>query len=205
MDAELGDGALIARSRDGDAEAFRALFDRKHRRVYLIAYQILGDQGLAEDVVQEVFVTLWERSGDYDETMPLDPWLRRVTVNRAIDYWRSRAKRRRGQVEVSPGRDPDTVLDAGLSAATANLGDGFDPQALVGWQQLQAIWDELAALLPPQQRAAFVLRHIEGIATPEVADALGCSASAVRSHVAEARRVLKAALGARYPELLGDS
>lgn len=205
MSGEPGDGALVARSREGDAEAFRKLFDRKYRRVYLIAYQILGDQGLAEDVVQEVFLTLWERSGDYDDDLPLDPWLRRMAANRAIDHWRQRARRRRGQVEVAPGRDPDAVLDAGLSAVTANLGEDFDPQGLVGWRQLQAIWDEIASLLPAQQRAAFVLRHIEGITTPEVAEALGCSASTVRSHVAEARRVLKGALDARYPELLGDS
>ncbi len=63
---------------------------------------------------------------------------------------------------------------------------------------------ELAAELPPQQRAAFVLRHIEGLATAEVAEALECGVSTVRSHVAEARRTLQRTLRARYPELLGD-
>lgn len=204
MDAEIGDEALVTRSRDGDTEAFRALFDRKHRRVYLIAYQILGDQELAEDVVQDVFLKLWEHCGEYDEALPLDPWLRRIATNRAIDHWRSRRTQRWRQMEASPGSDLDSVLDTGSTAATASLGDDFDPQARLSWRQLQMIWDELAAALPPQQRAAFVLRHIEGIATREVAEALGCSASTVRSHVAEARRVLRASIAERYPELIAN-
>ena len=132
MESEIGDEVLVARSRDGDTEAFRALFDRKHRRVYLISYQILGDQALAEDVVQDVFLKLWEHCGEYDEALPPDPWLRRIATNRAIDHWRSREARRRRHLETSPGSDPDSALETATTAATASLGDDFDPQARLG-------------------------------------------------------------------------
>lgn len=200
-----GDAVLIARSRDGDTDAFRELFERKHRWVYLIAYQVLGERSQAEDVVQEVFLRLWEHCADYDDTFPLDAWLRRIATNRAIDHWRARTRERARRVDAAEHGDADAVLDA---AAAPGSGDSaaarvHDPQARLEWRQIQAIWNVLAADLTPQQRAAFVLRHIEGLDATEVADALGCSPSTVRSHVAEARRTLRAALRRRYPELGG--
>lgn len=195
------DRLLMARSRAGDTDAFRELFERKHRRVYLIAYQILGDHAQAEDVVQEVFLRLWEHCAEYDDAFPLDAWLRRIASNRAIDHWRTRRRERDRLVEAHPDGDADALIEAVAAAAGSVAAAVADPEARLGWQELQEVWDELAGELPPQQRAAFVLRHIEGLPTAEVADALACSPSTVRSHVAEARRTLRAALHTRYPEL----
>ena len=74
------------------------------------------------------------------------------------------------------------------------------------WSEIQAIWDELAAELSPQQRAAFVLREIEELPVREVAEALGCGTSTVRSHISLARKTLQAGIRRRYPgyELLGN-
>jgi RNA polymerase sigma-70 factor (ECF subfamily) len=199
------DESLVARSRDGDTEAFRELFDRKHRRVYLIAYQVLGDVSLAEDIVQDVFVKLWQHCADYREELPLDAWLRRISTNRAIDLWRSRRTERRRRVEPAAGTDAEAALEmASTSGAFAGSSSSgvTDPESIAEWHRLQAIWDELAEMLPPQQRAAFVLRQIEGLPTAEVAETLDCSASTVRSHVAEARSTLRKAMANRYPELL---
>jgi len=203
------DAALVARSRDGDSEAFRELFDRKHKRVYLIAYQVLGDVGSAEDVVQEVFLRLWQHCADYREEMPLDAWLRRIATNRAIDHWRARRAERRhfvpaGDVEAAPasggGRGGGYGGHERGGSRDHRVPPG--PEALAGWRQLQAIWDQLADLLTPQQRAAFVLREIDGLPTAAVAEALDCSPSTVRSHVAAARSTLQRELRARYPELV---
>ncbi len=202
--AEPPDELLLARSREGDSEAFRQLFDRKHRGVYLIAYQILGRVDAAEDVVQDVFLKLWRRAADYDRSSPLDPWLRRIATNCAIDHWRVRKVERGRRVEAGPGNDPDALIDNAARVSTHSRGEGFDPGEQLGWRQLQAIWDDLSAELTPQQRAAFVLRHIEGADTREVAEALGCSVSTVRSHLFEARKSLRVAILARYPELVAD-
>lgn len=199
---EAGDKQLMARSRDGDTEAFRELFERKHRRVYLIAYQILGDAAQSEDVAQEVFIRLWERCADYDDSFPVDAWLRRIATNRAIDHWRARKSERAHRVEPASDGDAEAFLEHAASS-TSDAG-GEDPSVRLEWRQLQAIWDELAADLPPQQRAAFVLRCIEGLDPDEVAEALGCSRSTVRSHIFSARRSLRAALRAGYPELVDE-
>ena len=204
-DESSADRALLIGSRDGDTEAFRELFERKHRRVYLIAYQILGDASRAEDVVQEVFLRLWEHCADYDPSFSVDAWLSRIASNRAIDHWRSLTAERKRRVEPAADVDPDASLESAAAASgDARRGTSraarVDPEEVAGWLELQAIWDELAADLPPQQRAAFVLRHIEERSTAEVAEALGCSPSTVRSHVAAARASLQQGLAARYPE-----
>jgi RNA polymerase sigma-70 factor (ECF subfamily) len=207
MAANPSDAVLVARSRDGDREAFRELFDRKHKRVYLIAYQVLGDVSSAEDVVQEVFLRLWQHCADYREEMPLDAWLRRIATNRAIDHWRARKVERRrfvsiADAEAAPAGGGDGTYGGQSRAGPRDPGVPPGPEAVAGWRQLQAIWDELAALLTPQQRAAFVLREIEGLPTAAVAEALDCSPSTVRSHVAAARSTLQRELRARYPELV---
>ncbi|MFQ5745227.1 MAG: RNA polymerase sigma factor [Acidobacteriota bacterium] len=210
LDGSTTDRQLIARSRDGDTEAFRRLFERKYRRIYRIAYQILGDPAASEDVVQEVFLSLWQHCDKYRPRFRVDTWLSRIATNRAIDRWRSRQRQRRAVVTVADPVAAAVSSGAGMAASTvanalaeAGAADGRpQPEAMASWQELQAIWDELALLLPAQQRAAFVLREIEGLPSREVAKALGCSTSTVRSHIAQARKTLQLALKERYPELL---
>lgn len=186
---------LVRYSAAGDRGAFREVFDRKHRLVYRIAYQILSDRGAAEDIVQETFLTLWQRADQHDPSQPLDPWLRRIVTNKAIDRWRARR------------RDPKSTDDTGGAGPAAHTrlpgGEGLtqDPTIAARLDSLQRVWNEVASLLPPQQRAAFYLREIEGADTSEVAETLGCSASAVRSHIALARKRLREEILERYPEL----
>lgn len=191
------DRLLMARSRAGDTDAFRELFERKHRRVYLIAYQMLGDSGAAEDVVQETFLALWSHCSRYRPRFKLDTWLNRIATNKAIDRYRSE---KRHPDPVGAGgegygagevRDPIAVLPA--------TGSAGDPSLRARWREIQALWDGLAEDLPPQQRAAFVLRELEGLPAREVAATLQCSTSAVRTHVSLARKKLRLALAERHP------
>ena len=173
----------------GSLEAFEELFFRKHRRVYLIACQILGDTAAAEDVVQETFLAFWRHRRRHRIGKGIDGWIRRIATNKAIDSWR-RVQRRRERAAVA--ELPDSLS---RHAATATLESS----------QLQAIWDDVSQALTPQQRAAFVLREIEGLESRAVGEAMGCDASTVRSHVSNARRILRLALRQRYPELVSDS
>jgi RNA polymerase sigma-70 factor (ECF subfamily) len=84
------------------------------------------------------------------------------------------------------------------------VGDSVGPSAPrdLAEGEVRRIFAELAETLTPAQRAAFVLREVEGLATDEVARALGCSEATVRNHVFQARATLRKALAARYPEYL---
>jgi len=195
------DAELVKRSATGDTDAFRRLYEHKHRRVYLIAYQILGDSGMAEDVVQETFVALWKHCGRYRSRFAVDTWLNRIATNRAIDRWRSEKKHPRSAASVEPASRSDDWGQAGVTTASSATGTvASDPSLRARWRDIQAIWDELAAELSPQQRAAFVLREIEELPVREVAEALGCGTSTVRSHISLARKTLQAGIRDRFPD-----
>lgn len=194
--AQLPDARLVRLSAGGDEDAFGELFRRKHRRVYRIAYQLLGDCGAAEDVVQESFLALWSHCSRYRPRFKVDTWLARIATNKAIDRYRSERRHPQpvgaGAAGAAGGReaaDPTELL--------VQEGERGDASGRARLRELQALWDELAEGLPPQQRAAFVLREIEGLPAREVAAALGCGTSAVRTHVALARKKLRAALEER--------
>ena len=194
---------LIRRSRQGDTGAFGILFQRQHRRVYLSAYQILGDRAAAEDVLQETFLALWTHLGDYQPRFALGTWLGRIATNKAIDRWRARRRQPQPLAErpEEKGWAPPVSSVSGTPERVP-AGPTADATHRARWAQVQAIWDELAELLTPQQRAAFMLREIEGLPTAEVAAVLSCSGSTVRSHVSLARETLQRALAERYPEYL---
>ena len=201
MPDEASDQILIERSRDGDTEAFRELFDRKHRLVYLIAYQILGDSGMAEDVVQETFVALWKHCARYRARFAVDTWLNRIATNRAIDRWRSEKKHPTGTTSVEYASSAADRGQGGSGLGLPATGEAAaDPSLRARWHEIQAIWEELAADLSPQQRSAFVLREIEELPAREVAEILGCGTSTVRSHIALARKTLRSGIRERFPD-----
>ncbi len=203
---ELSDKALVRRSARGDQDAFEILFERKHRHVYLTAYQVLGDQGRAEDVVQETFLALWKHCARYRPRFALDTWLRHIATNKAIDRYRVEKRHPHPSAGAAARAQGDRAPSSRLWSACPGQDDphatAADATLRARAAEIQRIWNELAEDLSPQQRGAFVLRVIEGSSASEVAEALGCSLSTVRSHVALARKSLRAGLAARYPEYL---
>ena len=195
------DANLVRAAGRGDRDAFRQLYERKHRRVQRIAYQMLGDRGAAEDVAQEAFLALWRHCPRYRARFAVDAWLARIVTNKAIDRWRNE----RRQAVAGAVRGPTAhSLTLGVTTETAvqrlPADDLADPSLAIRWKEVQRIWNELAAELPERQRAAFVLREIEDLPARDVARALGCSTSTVRTHVALARRELRRGIRERYPE-----
>jgi RNA polymerase sigma-70 factor (ECF subfamily) len=180
---------LIGDAARGDAVAFEELVLRKRERVVRIAYQITGDLEDARDVAQWVFVRLWKVLRRFDPGRRFDTWLYRITVNAAIDMLREKGPR--GALQPLP-EDPSVLPDKETPSAERSL----------DLAELQRAFLHLSARLAPKQRAAFVLREIEGLTTEEVARALGVRESTVRNHLLQARRVLRAGLEREYPGLV---
>ena len=206
----LSDADLVRAAGRGEPDAFRQLYERKHHRVQRIAYQMLGDRGAAEDVTQEAFVALWRNCRRYRTRFAVDAWLTRIATNKAIDRWRNDRRHpiplgeRPGATGTERQSTARSVAPAGVTTETAAQllpADHLaDPSLAIRWEEVQRIWNEFAAELPERQRAAFVLREIEDLPVRDVAAALGCSTSTVRSHVALARRELRHGIRTRYPE-----
>ncbi|OLD37747.1 MAG: hypothetical protein AUI83_24470 [Armatimonadetes bacterium 13_1_40CM_3_65_7] len=183
----MDEGDLIRRSQTGDLQAFEILVREKRNQVFRIARQILGDEEEAKDIAQLVFIRLWQTLGRFREGGSFNAWLHRITVNLAIDC--SRRRQGRGRVEA---REP-----AVLEGARA---EGGTSEAEMARGEVQRVFQELAARLSPRQRAAFVLREIEGFSTEEVSEMLGMRISTVRNHVHAARQSLQEGLRRLFPE-----
>jgi RNA polymerase sigma-70 factor (ECF subfamily) len=182
---------LIRAAIGGDREAFEALVLLKRERVVRIAYQVTGNLEDARDVAQWVFLRLWKVLARFDPQRRFDTWLYRITVNAAIDHLRTHGPA--GALQPLPD-DP-----ASLGPAP---GEGAERAADLG--RLQQAFLRLAARLAPRQRAAFVLREIEGLETAEVARVLGVRESTVRNHLHQARRALREGLRRDYPGLVPE-
>jgi RNA polymerase sigma factor (sigma-70 family) len=177
------DEALLAAYGRGEARAARMLTDRLLPGVWRTARRLLGDEAEAEDVAQEAMLRLWRIApGWRPGEAKVSTWLYRVTVNLATD----RLRRRRG-VALDAVPEPED----GHPGAAAGL---------IEADRMVALEAALMAL-PERQRQAVVLRHLEGLANPEIAEIMGLGVEAVESLTARGKRNLAAALAGRKQDL----
>src|SRR5262245_23438392 len=189
-----GDRELVLKAATGDEQAFEALIRRKREKVFWIAYRIVGDEEDARDIAQATFIRLWKVASRFKQDQSFDTWLYRITVNLAIDHYRSRGAAREN-VPLPEGQEP-------IPEASAHRPVSGDPDQVLAGTELRAIFDKLAARLGARQRAIFVMSQIEGVPTEEIARIMGISHSTVRNHLFQARRSLQEGFRLHYPEYL---
>lgn len=186
----MDDRQLAAAARDGDEAAFATLVRRHSGGLHRTVARILIDDAEAWDVVQMAYLRAWQSLGRYNPRWSFATWLYRIGTNLAIDLVRSRSSRDRAH---KASTEHHLRVVGGQEATTTELARSHE---------IDAILSQLVDALTPQQRAAFVLREVEGLETAEVATVLGCSATTVRNHVFQARKALKREMEQRYPEYL---
>lgn len=183
---DVSDDTLLVLYANGDAEAARTLTLRLVPRALGYSGRILGDRAEAEDVVQEAMLRLWRMAPDWRPgEAQVSTWLYRVVSNLCLD--RKRVQKRRPAVTLDDAPD---LAATGPDAVTRMMQD----------QRMAALNDALATL-PERQRQAVVLRHIEGLANPEIALVLDIGVEAVESLTARGKRTLTAALGGKRAAL----
>jgi RNA polymerase sigma-70 factor (ECF subfamily) len=170
------EAALLARYAAGDGVAARLLAAQLTPRLYAHAFRVLGEGAEAEDVTQEALMRLWKIAPDWRAgEAKVSTWCYRVVANLCTD--RLRKHRAVPLEDVAEPADPSQSAEQRLQqAARADA--------------LQAA----LAILPDRQRQAVVLRHIEGLANPEIAAILEIGVEAVESLTARGKRALTAAL-----------
>jgi RNA polymerase sigma-70 factor (ECF subfamily) len=181
------DEELIERLQRRDESALAALYDRYARPAFSLALRLLHDQGLAEDVIQEVFITLWNRPEVYTPARGrFLPWLLGVTHHRAVDVLRSRAADQRRRVS---GEQRDLLLD--FAADPHHLADPAD-RVVLGLE-VQAVRQALRRL-PSEQQEALSLSLLSGLTHTEIAERLGQPLGTVKTRLRLGLRKLRAAL-----------
>jgi len=189
--ADAGDRDLLVAVREGDESALNELIGRKTKPLLQLCQRILGDLEEARDVVQVTFFKVWENRRKFDDRWSPNTWIYRIASNLAIDHLRSRKSRERSHEPVRQHlrQVADSRAQRDLSRLQQN--------------EVAAIFRELATGLSKKQRLVFLLRELQGMSSPEVADILHCRESTVRNHLFNARKVLRRELLRRYPEYAG--
>lgn len=189
--AEISDRHLMVGIQSGDESAFDELIRRKTGPLIQLVTRILADREEARDIVQIVFLRVWEQRRRFDRRWSPNTWLYRIAVNLAIDQLRARRVRDRS---LRP-------LTTHLRAVSS--GDARDLAELEK-REVAQIFERLAKELTERQRLVFLLVAVEGLSSQEAGQILECKASTVRNHLFAARRILRRELSRLYPEYLPD-
>jgi RNA polymerase sigma-70 factor, ECF subfamily len=163
------EAATLEAAKTGDLAAFEMLMRQYERLVLVTALRLMGNLPDAQDVSQEVFLKLYRNLPKVDAAQSIAGWLYRVTVNAGRDLQR----RKRPEWSVELAED----LPAG----------GMDPQQAATGAERRRVLEMSLRMLPEKERAALVLRDLEGLSTEEVARVLGSSEATVRSQISKAR------------------
>jgi RNA polymerase sigma-70 factor (ECF subfamily) len=171
--ATSSDADLLRLSAGGDKAAFGELYDRFSRPLYSLAMKVVGNSAEAEDLVQEVFVELWEKAGDFDASRAQPfTWAVSIIRNKSIDRLRSRT--RRGAIVDRSGEDiADRAM--GLTASDARESAWFNESA--------DLIREAFTDLPEEQRTAIELAYFEGLSQSEIADRLAQPLGTIKARI----------------------
>ena len=182
MDA-IEAAAVLARARQGDGDAFRALVERHSHAVFRLAYRMTGNEQDAEDVVQESFLRAYRQLGRFEARANFGTWLYRIVANCSVDLMRVRQSRQdQSRAESLEDIEPSMA------------GEGHGPDRLAESAEIgQRVADAMREL-SPLERAAFTLRHHEGRSIQEISKMLGLGTSAAKHSVFRAVRKLRVSL-----------
>ncbi len=171
------ESAMIARIRSGDESALRELYDRYSPVVYSVALRVLGDTGLAEDVLQEIFMQLWRNPTSFDGNRgSLAPWLAVIARHRSIDYLRKRR--------------PQTDLDDIIVSVEPRLDDDADLKQTISKVR------QLLQRLPVEQRTAVEMAFFQELTHAEIAAKTGEPLGTIKTRIRTALLSLREALAA---------
>ena len=175
---------VVRAAQRGDEAAFATLYDTHAPRVHALCLGLAGDRTAAAELVQDVFVRVWENLGAYRGDSAFPTWLHRVAVNTVLESQR-RVRRRSLRVTIA----------ADLRLEGDDAGDGLpDPPAPVPDAGFAMDLEQAVLRLPAGARAVFVLHDIEGYQHAEIGERLSIAEGTSKAHLFRARRLLRGML-----------
>lgn len=202
------DATLVRAVAAGSHEALAALYDRHADAVYAAASRLTSDRGMAEEVVQETFLALWDKAETFDPSVgSLAAWLHTIARNRTVDRLRA-AGRRPNLVPLSSAASGGTAL-GGSDEADADtlervLASGMlvagaapppSPERELALRELRTALQQALAAMPDPERVVIVMAYADELSQSEIADRLGWPLGTVKTRTRRALRHLREVLG----------
>ena len=170
---------IIEACKQGDRDAFRELFETHKDRVYTIAFHYSGNEAMAHDVTQQVFLKLFTSINQFNENSQFTTWLYRIVANACTDEHR----KRRRFVPFSPEIEVRTMVGKSSQEETYHRRQVAD--------SVRAAIGELT----PKLRLPILLKYVEGLSYDEIAESLGISIGTVSSRLNRGHKMLARKLG----------
>ena len=195
------DAVLVRAVAAGSQDALASLYDRHASAVYAAASRLTTDRQVAEEVVQETFLALWNRAATYDPgTGSLPAWLHTIARNRTVDRLRASGRRPRlvSAGSLRPGDEPEAVALERLAASGVVVAGGdieHGPEIQLVSAELRATLRDALAEMPETERTVIVLAYRDELSQSEIADRLGWPLGTVKTRTRRALFRLRALLG----------
>ena len=184
------DPRLIERIQEGQAEAFELLYERYAEAVRRQLCYIVGEEPAAEDLLQETFLRVWTRAGQWNGQGTVKGWLFRIATNLALNHLRTRRRRPEQPLEL-----PDTLVEDedDLPDTPAWLVDSasLGPEAVVEHAERGTRLRQIIGELPEEKRELLRLVHQMELSLREAADELGIPEGTAKSRLYYARAQVK--------------
>lgn len=178
----LDEVELIARTQEGDTEAFTPIVHRYRQRIYRLIYRQVHDHETAEDLCQEVFLKAWQALPTFKRASRFYSWLHQIAVNCSIDFIRKQNRRIVFAYETLPD-NPDDVLQMTQTQS--------GPDEILETEELRDILRESVRQLSSCQRRVFYLYYRDELLIKEIASRLNKSENTIKAHLYNARQKLQ--------------
>ena len=181
---EENDKNLVDRICRGDMAAFQNLVERHKKKIYFIAYDILGDYHEAEDISQDVFIKVFRNIKKFRKDAKMSSWIHHITVNTCIDVIRKRKSKPKISMD-------DGVLSHIEDNPPVCSSRGMNPEQSAETAIFQQQINNALQNVTPRERTVFVMRHYNDFKINEIADALEVSSGTVKSLLFRALKKLR--------------
>lgn len=171
---QVDDSVLAARIRNSNQEAFGLLYKRYKKIIYFFSLKYLVDPSEAEELVQVVFISIWEHRAQIDETKSIKNYIYRSAINHIYNLLKKKAVRRKYMLK-------EMEKPEGFS----------NPYEQIFYKDLDDKIGEIISTLPPQQQKIFNFRRIEGLTHEEIANKLELSIRTVENQIYRVNKILK--------------
>lgn len=166
---------LLKRLAAGDDIAFNTIYEQYQQSVFAFAFYLTKSKELSEEVVQEVFVKVWEKKEQLPEDLVILPYIKRMTQNLVLDLFRKAGR--------------EQALQQKLQEAMSNLFS--HPADQLQEKELRRIYRQGIDLLPPQKKIIYTLHRDHLLSYEQIAARLGLSPNTVRNHMSQAIRSVR--------------
>jgi RNA polymerase sigma-70 factor (ECF subfamily) len=170
---------IIRKAAKGDRAAFRQLVLEHSHAMFRLAWRLSGDEGAAEDIVQEAFIKAWRKIDGFRMDASFKSWLHRITVNTAMDYLRKHVRRKQFEMPEPEWEGRERAADLPDTGTQIDIGT-----------QTQAAMMELSE----SERTALLLKHYEGHSIKEVARIMEITTGACKQNIFRAVKKMRVAL-----------